>query len=92
MRKKIINTSTNTFETRDYMLINPSWFGVLFDLPTEEVGKIFFNLCIIYGKQPNHKLLEMDEKTTLVFRMMLADQDNLDLVAKLPDSREVVDE
>lgn len=90
MQKKIYVTTTNTFEAREYILVNPAWLEVLFDLSKEEAGKILINLCLKYGKQPNRNLINMEEKTELVFKMMLADQEALDYITKALDDEEWV--
>lgn len=84
MRKTIIKTATKTYESRDYILINPAWLKLLLDIPKEEVGKLLINLCIKYGKQINHNLLEMDWQTEAIFKMMDSDQEVLDCLAQYP--------
>lgn len=84
MRTTIFEEKERVYETRDYALINPSWLWALMNIPLDEVGKLLFNLCAKYGKQINHNLIDMDGKTEKIFKMMVADQDILDILTQYP--------
>ena len=84
MRTTIIEEKERVYETRDYALINPSWLWALMNIPLDEVGKLFINLCTKYGKQINRNLIVMDGKTEEIFKMMVADQDILDILTQYP--------